>query len=203
MSLAVTYPKGFLAGSTHSGLKKNNALDLCLIASTETASCAGVFTTNVVKGHSLQVCSDNVNGGNAKCIYINSGNANACVGKQGLEDAEHICKLISDRFECNKDEILPCSTGVIGVRLPMDKIENGIENAIESLSPGRGENAGLAIMTTDTHPKYAQKEIIIDGKPVRIGAIAKGSGMIHPNMATMISVITTDANISPTILQKM
>lgn len=203
MKSAVTYPLGFTAGSTHCGLKNNNALDLCLITSDTPASCAGVFTTNVVKGHSLQLCAHNVKEGTARCIYINAGNANACVGTEGYEDAEHICKLVSDKIDCTEKEVLTCSTGVIGVRLPIDKIEKGIAKAVDNLSPNGGIDAGLAIMTTDTHPKYAQKEIIINNNPVRIGAIAKGSGMIHPNMATMISVITTDADISPTILQSM
>lgn len=203
MKSAVTYPLGFTAGSTHCGLKNNDVLDLCLITSDTSASCAGVFTTNVVKGHSLQLCAHNVKSGIAKCIYINAGNANACVGTEGYEDAQHICKLVSNKLNCSESEVLTCSTGVIGVRLPIDKIEKGITQVVGNLSPDGGENAGLAIMTTDTHPKYAQKEIIINNKPIRIGAIAKGSGMIHPNMATMISVITTDADISPAILQSM
>lgn len=203
MKSAVTYPIGFSAGAAKSGLKKNNDFDLCLISSDILCSCAGVFTNNIVKGHSLAKCAENIKGKFAKCVYINAGNANACVGAQGITDAKQICTIVAKYFDCKENEILPNSTGVIGTRLPMDKIEKGIAVAFDNLSPDEGKNAALAIMTTDTHPKYAQKEIVIDGKIVRIGAIAKGSGMIHPNMATMISIITTDAKIQPELLQKM
>ncbi len=203
MKSSVTYPMGFTAGSAKSGLKKDGKLDLCLIVSDRICSSAGIFTTNVIKGHSLMLCQKNIKSGKAKCVYVNAGNANACVGSLGLQDAKQICKSISKYLNCKEDEVLPCSTGVIGTRLPMDKIESGIKSAYENLSSNGGENAAYAIMTTDTHPKCVQKEIIINNKPVRIGAVAKGSGMIHPNMATMISIITTDAQIDTSLLQKM
>ena len=203
MKSAITYPIGFEAGVAASGLKKDKLLDLCIIKSQKKASCAGVFTTNVVKGHSLEVCKEHVSGGYAKCIYVNAGNANACVGQDGVNDAKQICEIIAKHTECAQTEVLTNSTGVIGVRLPMNKVKAGIASAIDNLSEDGGEQAALAIMTTDTHPKAIHTEIDLDGKKVRIGAIAKGSGMIHPNMATMISLITTDAEIEPVLLQKI
>ncbi len=203
MESAVTFPKGYSAGTSACGLKKSGQLDLCIITSDTPASCAGVFTTNVVKGHSLEVCKNHMKSGSARSVYVNAGNANACVGKDGIADANKICSVIAKSIGCHPEEVLTNSTGVIGVRLPMDKISSGIADALSGLSKDNGEDAARAIMTTDTHPKAAQKEIEIDGKKVRIGAIAKGSGMIHPNMATMISIITTDADIDSSLLQKM
>jgi glutamate N-acetyltransferase/amino-acid N-acetyltransferase len=203
MKSSVTYPIGFKAGAAACGLKKNGQLDLCIIASEKKAACAGVFTTNVVKGHSLDVAREHVKSRYAQCIYVNAGNANACVGPEGIGDARKICELIAQKSGCRPEEVLTNSTGVIGVRLPMDKIKAGIEAAWGNLSDGGADAASRAIMTTDTHPKTAQAEIETGGKTVRIGAIAKGSGMIHPNMATMISLITTDAHIQPDLLQAM
>ena len=203
MKSSVTYPIGFAAGAAACGLKKNGSLDLCVIASEKKAACAGVFTTNIVKGHSLEVSRQHVKSGYARAIFVNAGNANACVGPEGVSDAEKICAMIAEKIGSRAEEVLPNSTGVIGVRLPMDKIERGIDAAIGSMSDAGGEAASRAIMTTDTHPKAVQKKIEIDGKTLRIGAIAKGSGMIHPNMATMISLITTDADIDPNLLQAM
>jgi glutamate N-acetyltransferase/amino-acid N-acetyltransferase len=201
MKSSVTYPIGFYAAASACGLKKDGKLDLCIITSESDASCAGVFTKNVVKGHSLEVSREHVAGGTARAIYVNAGNANACVGPEGMQDARDICAKIAEHIGCAPEQVLPNSTGVIGVRLPMDKISAGVDEALAALSEDGGESASLAIMTTDTHPKAAQAEATIDGRKVRIGAIAKGSGMIHPNMATMISLITTDADIAPALLQ--
>lgn len=203
MKSSITYPKGFKAGATAAGLKKNGQLDLCIITSDKKAACAGVFTTNVVKGHCLQVSKEHTLNKYARCFYVNAGNANACVGPEGFSDAKKICDIISSRLNCPQNEVFPNSTGVIGVRLPMEKIERGIDATLSNLSESGAEDAALAIMTTDTHPKTAQTELKVHGKKVRIGAIAKGSGMIHPNMATMISLITTDADIEPKPLNEM
>ncbi len=203
MKSAVTYPIGFKAGTAASGLKKNGNLDICIVSSDKVASCAGVFTKNIVKGHSLEVSREHVKGGYAKCIFVNAGNANACVGHEGINDAKDICGLIAKQIGCAQNEVLPNSTGVIGVRLPMDKVKAGIETAISTMSDLNGDDAASAIMTTDTHPKAVHKEIDLGGQKVRIGAIAKGSGMIHPNMATMISLITTDAEIEPDLIASM
>jgi glutamate N-acetyltransferase/amino-acid N-acetyltransferase len=134
---------------------------------------------------------------------VNSGNANACTGGKGRADALYMAKLTADLLDIAKDDVIVASTGVIGVNMPMDKIEEGIKEAASSLSVNGGSNVAQAIMTTDLANKEIAVEIEIQGKPVRIGAIAKGSGMIHPNMATMLSFITTDAYISSKCLQKM
>ena len=191
----VTYPKGFLASGISCGIKKNNQKDAAIIYSTSLCTCAGVFTQNVVKGHSLQLCQEYVKQGKARAVFISSGNANACIGPQGHYDAVAICEMIGRGIGCEKKMVLVGSTGVIGVPLPMGKIARGINKALEKLKEDGGGNAAQAIMTTDTHPKEAGAEIIVDTRPVRIGAMAKGSGMIYPNMATMISVITTDIKI--------
>ena len=140
------------------------------------------------------LCRKNLSEGVAQLVVINSGNANACLGERGDKDAQLYAKLASDRFGCAPEYVLTASTGVIGVPMPMDKIESGLLKA--ELSREGGDQAAHAIMTTDTFPKQAEESITISGKPVRIGGMAKGSGMIHPDMATLISVITTDALIS-------
>ena len=191
----VTFPKGFYAAGISCGIKKDNKKDVAMIYSPSVCTCAGVFTQNVVKGHSLQLCKEYVKYGKAKAVFINSGNANACIGQQGHYDAIAICEMISKGIDCEKEMVLCASTGVIGVPLPMGKIARGINKALENLKEDGGSSAAEAIMTTDTQKKEANAEILIDGQPVRIGAMAKGSGMIYPNMATMISVITTDIKI--------
>lgn len=188
----VTYPKGFLAAGVSCGIKKDHQKDLALIYSESLCTCAGVFTRNVVKGHSLQLCQEHVKHGIAKAVFINSGNANACIGEQGHYDAIAICEMVSQGLGCESNQVMCASTGVIGVPLPMGKIARGINKALTNLKDIGGHTAAEAIMTTDTHSKEAGAEFIVDGSSVKIGAMAKGSGMIYPNMATMISVITTD-----------
>lgn len=198
----VTFPKGFIAAGTASGLKKNGNKDIAVIASEETATAAGVFTTNLVKGHSLQLTMEHIRNGYAKALVINSGNANACVGEQGAKDAQEIAELAARLLECKTEDILVGSTGVIGMKLNMEAVRSGIGNAVSALSTEGGHDAEEAIMTTDLIPKEGAIELEIQGKTVRIGGMAKGSGMIHPNMATMIGVITTDASISHELLDK-
>ena len=196
----VTYAKGFAAAGLACGIKKNGNKDLAIVKCDVVAKAAGVFTRNIVKGHSLQLARKNVRNGRAQLVIVNAGCANACLGQRGDDDALRMAQIAADRFGCRPEDVLTGSTGVIGFPLPLDKIEAGISAA--SLSIEGGADAARAIMTTDTVPKEAQASVSIDGCEVRIGGMAKGSGMIHPNMATMISVVTTDANISLTALRQ-
>jgi len=198
----VTAPEGFFATGVACGLKKNGKKDLAIICSEDSAAAAGVFTTNLVKGHSLQVTMEHIKSGFANAIIINSGNANACVGEQGYKDAKEIAAIAAELLECSPESILVGSTGVIGVPLNMDAVRAGIREAVESMAPDGGHDAEEAIMTTDLVPKEIAIEFELQGQNVVIGGMAKGSGMIHPNMATMIGVITTDVNISRSLLEK-
>lgn len=198
----VTAPKGFTAAGVACGLKKNNKKDFAIVCSEDLAVASGVFTTNKVKGHSLQVAMEHLRNGYARAVVINSGNANACVGEQGYKDAKEITTLAAQLLECNPEEILVNSTGVIGSQLNMPSVRSGIRSAVAALSTEGGHDAEEAIMTTDLEPKEIAIEFEIQGEMVRIGGMAKGSGMIHPNMATMIGVITTDVNISRGLLDK-
>ncbi len=198
----VTAPKGFKASGVACGLKNNGKKDLSIVCSDDIAVAAGVFTTNLVKGHSLQLTMKHIGSGYAKGVVINSGNANACVGEQGQKDAEDMARLAAQLLNCEAGDILVGSTGVIGVPLNMPKLRGGIRTAVSSLSPEGGYDACEAIMTTDLIEKEIAVDIEIQGERVRIGGMAKGSGMIHPNMATMIGIITTDINISRGLLNK-
>lgn len=198
----VTAPMGFMATGVACGLKKNGNNDLAMVVSDNVAQAAGIFTTNVVKGHSLQWSKQKIQGGAAKAVVINSGCANACVGPQGDEDAATMASYAAELVGCKPSEVMLGSTGVIGFRLDMDKIKHGIKEAFNSLCSEGGSLASRAIMTTDTFPKEASKSFILDGRTITIGGMAKGSGMIHPNMATMISVLTTDIAISQKLLDK-
>lgn len=198
----VTAPEGFFATGVACGIKKNGGKDLAVVCSEDTAVAAGVFTTNIVKGHSLQLTMEHIKSGYANAVIINSGNANACVGEQGYKDAKDMASLAASLLECRTENILVGSTGVIGSPLNMPVIRAGIRDAIENMSPDGGHEAEEAIMTTDLIPKEIAVEFELQDEKVRIGAMAKGSGMIHPNMATMIGIITTDANISQSLLDK-
>ncbi|MDR1438754.1 MAG: bifunctional glutamate N-acetyltransferase/amino-acid acetyltransferase ArgJ [Clostridiales bacterium] len=199
----VTAPQGYFATGVACGIKKNGDRDLAIVCSEDIAATAGVFTSNKVKGHSLKLTMQRVKGnGYASAIIINSGNANACIGDQGDLDARDITAKAAELLDCEPDEVLVASTGVIGVPLEMDKVLKGVEDAIGSMAPDGGHDAELAIMTTDTVPKEIAAEIELQGEKVVIGGMAKGSGMIHPDMATMIAVLTTDANISKKLLDK-
>lgn len=199
----VTAPIGYFATGIACGLKKDNKLDLSIVCSEDMAVAAGVFTQNIVKGHSLQLTMKNIKNGYANALVINSGNANACNGPKGYEDACEIASIVAQMMDLEPDDILVGSTGVIGKPLDMDKIRPGLEDLINNMTPEGGHEAALAIMTTDTYPKEIAVQTRINGKTVTIGGMAKGSGMIHPNMATLIGVITTDANISKSVLHKV
>ena len=199
----ITAPQGFLAAGVACGLKKNNQPDLALIVSDHPAAAAGVFTRNVVKGHSLQLTQEHIRHGIARAVIINSGNANACVGEPGYQDALTMAALVAGRVGCPIEQILTGSTGVIGKRLDMNAVSNGTDDAYASLAE-TDEAAHLAeraIMTTDLVPKECVVRFQLDGHDITVAGMAKGSGMIHPNMATMIGVITTDCAAPVDVLQ--
>jgi len=198
----VTYPQGFKAAGVKAGIKKSGNLDLALIYTQTPASVAGVFTQNKVAAACVSVSREAVKHGKAHAIVANAGCANACTGEQGLSDAKKMAELAAAELGVKSHEVIVASTGVIGVNLPMDKVENGIKQAKSELSDEGSKNAGNAIITTDTYSKACATEVIIGGREVRFGAIAKGSGMIQPNMATMLAFITTDADIDQTLLQE-
>lgn len=191
----------FKASGIHCGLKKSKK-DLCVIYSERKAVAAATFTRNIVKAAPVLLNMKTIDNNNIQAIVANSGNANACTGDKGYKDAELMAELTAQELNLSPSEVLVASTGVIGEPLPFDKIETGIKLACDSLSYEGGEDAGKAIMTTDTFLKKLTIGFEIDGKKSMISAIAKGSGMIHPNMGTMLSFIATDANISKSMLNK-
>jgi|TARA_B100001971_G_scaffold214465_1_gene252105 glutamate N-acetyltransferase/amino-acid N-acetyltransferase len=185
----VCAPKGFKALGKSSGIKKSGKLDFAVIFSEVVADAAAVYTSNEVKGAPLIVTKKHLEDGRAQAVVINSGVANVCTGKKGIKDAEDTAKSAGKELGINANNVLVASTGLIGAFLPMDKIKNGIRGIKSELCIN--PNAATAIMTTDT----VEKEIAVKADNFTIGAIAKGSGMIHPNMATMLCFITTDAKI--------
>ena len=194
--------KGFKASGVHCGIRKNRTKkDLALIYSEQNASAAAVYTTNLVKGAPLTVTKNHIADGKAQAVICNSGNANTC-NADGIEVAEKMSEYIANELGINANDVVVASTGVIGQPLNVEPIKNGIPSLVANLAEDGGKDAAEAIMTTDTTLKEISVEFEIDGKTCRIGGIAKGSGMIHPNMATMLVFITTDANISSEMLQK-
>lgn len=198
----VTFAKGFTAAGVKAGIKKSGNLDVAVIYTKTQAVVAGTFTQNKVAAAPVYVSKEVVATGTAHAIVANAGCANACTGQQGLDDAHKMAQIAADELGVNADDVIVSSTGVIGVNLPMDKLEAGIKDAVANLSADGSGNAGRAIITTDTHSKSVTCEFELSGKTVRMGAIAKGSGMIRPNMATMLCYITTDIAIDQTLLQK-
>lgn len=198
----VTFAKGFTAAGVKAGIKKSGNLDVAVIYTKTQAVVAGTFTQNKVAAAPVYVSKEVVATGTAHAIVANAGCANACTGQQGLDDAHKMAQIAADELGVNADNVIVGSTGVIGVNLPMDKLEAGIKDAVANLSADGSGNAGRAIITTDTHSKSVTCEFELSGKTVRMGAIAKGSGMIRPNMATMLCYITTDIAIDQALLQK-
>lgn len=193
---------GFKAGGVHCGIRKNRTKkDLALIYSDVKANAAAVYTTNLVKGAPLTVTKSHISDGKAQAIICNSGNANTC-NANGIEIAEQMSKLIANQLNIAANDIVVASTGVIGQPLDIAPIANGIPNLVNGLSYTGSADAAEAIMTTDTVEKQIAVEFKIGGKVCKMGGIAKGSGMIHPNMATMLVFITTDTAISAEMLQK-
>lgn len=213
----IALPKGFKANGVAAGLKSNAAninldvekslvLDVCLVESDVPANVAGVYTSNLVKGHSLTRSIKKIDmGGKMRAMIVNSKNANAAVGKVGEEDAEEVAKAVAAKLGCSSDEILTASTGVIGTRLPYEKIVAKVPDLVDGLTSDAKTShyAEYAMMTTDTVPKEVAAKITLkNGQEVTIAGMAKGSGMIHPNLATMIGIFTTDADIDRDILQE-
>ena len=198
---SVTSPQGFSAGATYAGLKTfaEDKLDLAIIASDSPCTAAGVFTTSTIKSPTVSVNQAHLKAASPKGIIVNAGIANACVGEQGYKDAEEMAAIAASILSAEPAEILVCSTGVIGVELPMSLIRDGAANI--NISRGGANQVARAMMTTDTRPKEVAVSCEIDGKTISIGGVAKGSGMIHPNMATMLSFITTDANVEQHFLE--
>ena len=195
-------PNGFLSAGLSAGIKPDNSLDMALIVSDNIASAAGVFTTNQVYAAPVKLCKEHLVNNQAKAIIVNSGVANACTGKEGYNSAVEMTKETAKHLECNLTDVLVCSTGKIGPQLPMDKIKSGIFNLSKSLSENNLDITSKAIMTTDTHPKIVTKSIFINNQKITITGVAKGAGMIEPNMATMLAFIMTDAKINSFDLNK-
>ncbi len=193
-------PKGFLAATTRCGLKKSGE-DLAIIFSERPAVAAAVFTQNLVVAAPVLVSREHVRSKTHRAIIVNSGCANAVTGEEGLANSQRTTQILADFFNCDVREILVCSTGVIGVQINMEKLEYGIREATSNLAAENGFKIAEAIMTTDTKPKRATKSFTLGGKRVTIAGVAKGSGMIHPNMATLLSFVTTDAAINKKVLQ--
>ena len=200
----ITSVAGFFAGSASCGLKKYGKPDICIIYTPNTSVCSGVFTTNKFQAAPVifdrQKIQENCG---IKAIVVNSGIANACTGKTGIENTVKTAKIASDIMGIKENEVLVSSTGVIGKQLPMEKIENGIKKSYAALDPEGGSSAAEAILTTDLIKKEIAVKIDLgEGKEIIVGGIAKGSGMIEPNMATMLAFIGTDVKISKSLLDK-
>lgn len=197
----VTAPKGFKANGIHCGIRKNKSKkDLALIYCEKECTAAGVYTQNLVCGAPVTLTKENLKDGKAQAIICNSGIANTC-NADGMEKAVGMGKIAADALGISPENMVVASTGVIGQPLSLEPIENGIEELVKGLSENGSDSAAQAIMTTDTVKKEFAVSFELGGKECRIGAISKGSGMIHPNMATMLGFITTDCNISPQMLQ--
>ncbi|MFZ5994573.1 MAG: bifunctional glutamate N-acetyltransferase/amino-acid acetyltransferase ArgJ [Thermodesulfobacteriota bacterium] len=187
--------KGFLFSATGASIKKPGRLDVGLIYAEKPAVAAGVFTRNRVKAAPVIISRERLRRGAAQAILVNSGNANACTGEQGLEDARESARVLAEQLKIKEGLGLVASTGVIGQFLPMDRIKEAIPRLAQSLAPNRMAEVGQAILTTDKMPKTAFREGNIGGVPIRMAAIAKGAGMIMPQMATMLCFVMTDAAI--------
>ena len=197
----VTAPKGFLASGTHCGLKKSKK-DLALIYSESICDSAAAYTTNLVKGQPLQVTAEHLENGKSQAVIINSGNANTCTGEEGKQKAFQMAEFIARETGIDKSDVIVASTGVIGVQLDIDKIEAAVPELVSKMSKDGHEDSSNAILTTDTRTKEIAVTIMIDNKEVTIGGMAKGSGMIEPNMATMLSFLTTDISIDKDLLKE-
>lgn len=199
----VTAAKGFLAASTAAGIKYKERKDMAMLYSEVPCAVAGTFTQNIVKAAPVKWDQKVVyESKHASAVVINAGIANACTGEEGMRYCEETAEKVQSLMQIPKEQVLVASTGVIGMQLPMERICAGIEMMVPSLAGGieSGHQAACAIMTTDTHEKEAAVEISLGGKTVTIGGMCKGSGMIHPNMCTMLSFVTTDAAISQELL---
>jgi len=205
-SVQFALPQGFQTAGLHCGIKNDpNVFDLALFVSDVPCTAAAVFTQNKVCGAPVQVSRSRVPSNTARAVIINSGNANACTGERGLEDARWMTAAVASQLDCAAEDVLVCSTGVIGHFLPKQKLETGIPPLVDRLSaqPQAFTDAAMGMMTTDTFPKQAVRETEIGGSRVRLSGAAKGAAMIGPNMATMLAVILTDAALSPDTADEM
>lgn len=197
----VTAPKGFTANGIHCGIRKSkDKKDLALIFCEKECDTAAVYTQNLVCGAPITVTKNNISDGKARAVVCNSGIANTC-NADGIEKAEGMCEITANALGISKSDIIVASTGVIGQPLDLEPVKNGMDELVSGLKKNGSDSAANAIMTTDTVKKEFACEFTLGGKPCHIGAISKGSGMIHPNMATMLAFITTDANISSEMLK--
>ena len=202
---SITSPKGFLAGACYVGVKsrKSEKPDVAILYSQEPASCAALFTTNKFCAAPVLLGREVLKKGRARAVVINSGNANAATGEQGMENAKKVELLAEELLGLGEDEVFVSSTGVIGQQLPVEKVLDGVRRIVPNMTVEQGTDAAWAIMTTDLVKKEVAYELELSGGTIRIGAMAKGSGMIHPNMATTLSYVTTDAKVSADLLQPM
>jgi glutamate N-acetyltransferase/amino-acid N-acetyltransferase len=200
----VTAPAGFRSGAVHCGIKKTNAPDIAVIAADGDASAAAIFTTNLAQAAPILVSRQHMaaNNGTARAIVVNAGCANACTGNEGLANAARMAQEVATTLACGAKQVLVASTGVIGVGLDMTKVVPGIHAAAAALSRGKGDETARAIMTTDPFPKEHAVTVQTSRGTFTIGGTAKGSGMIEPNMATMLGFLTTDAQVPPALLHR-
>ena len=195
-----TVPKGFKAAAYSSGIKKSGKLDLALICADKPVECAGVFTTNKVVAAPVRITESRMRQGLCQAILVNSGNANACTGNQGLRDARRCGDLVAETLDLAPELVAVSSTGVIGVPLPMHCFEEHVPSLCRMLSHDQFDGVAKAMMTTDAFPKMCGRTINIDGQEVRLLGLAKGAGMIHPDMATMLAFVVTDAVLADGLL---
>ncbi len=197
----VTAVPGILASGVAAGIKPSGKKDLALLYSSSPARAAAVFTSNQVKGAPVLVSQEHVKSGVAQAIVASSGCSNVCTGEQGMRDAREMTKVVGDLLRIPARQVLIASTGVIGQPLPMDRVRAALPKLVKALSPQGGHAAAEAIMTTDTRPKEAAVKVEVNGRPITIGGIAKGVGMIEPHLATMFCFLTTDAAVAPAALR--
>ena len=202
---SITSPKGYLAGACYVGVKsrKSDKPDVAVLYSQEPASCAALFTTNKFCAAPVLLGREVLKKGKARAVVINSGNANAATGEQGLANAKKVEVLAEELLGLGEDEVFVSSTGVIGQQLPVEKVLDGVRRIVPNMTVEQGTDAAWAIMTTDLAKKEVAYELELSGGTIRIGAMAKGSGMIHPNMATTLSYVTTDAKVEASVLQPL
>lgn len=198
----VTTPQGFLAAGVKAGIKASGNHDVAVIYSTVPAATGAVFTQNKMCAAPVLVSCKVAAKSYAQAIVVNSGCANACTGEQGLKDAKAMQAQTAELLGVENDAVYVCSTGVIGHFMPMEKLAKGIADAVDAMDETGGESCAMAIQTTDTFIKHAAYEFELGGKTVKIAGIAKGAGMIHPNMATMLTFLTTDAAVAPDVLKR-
>ena len=205
VSGGVGAPKGFRTAAVHAGVKKaSGALDVAVIAADTAVAAAALFTTNLAQAAPVLVSKAHLRetSGHARAVVVNAGCANACTGTQGMADANQMAADVASALGCQASEVLVASTGVIGVNLPIAKISRGIATTVSALARDRGSDTAKAIMTTDPFPKEHAVVVTTERGTFTVGGTAKGSGMIEPNMATMLGFLTTDAQVSPALLQR-